>query len=54
MLLRLEPLDPPPDPEALARALAELAIDPRARAERLEPEQHLALARALDPSLRRA
>jgi 16S rRNA (adenine1518-N6/adenine1519-N6)-dimethyltransferase len=38
-----------PDPEALRAILAELGLDPRVRAERLVPEQHLRLARRLAP-----
>ncbi len=33
--------------DGLRELLFELSIDPRVRAERVEPEQHLALARAL-------
>jgi 16S rRNA (adenine1518-N6/adenine1519-N6)-dimethyltransferase len=33
--------------DAIRKRLFELSIDPRVRAERVEPEQHLALARAL-------
>ncbi len=33
--------------DAIRKLLFELSIDPRVRAERVEPEQHLALARAL-------
>jgi 16S rRNA (adenine1518-N6/adenine1519-N6)-dimethyltransferase len=40
-------LEPAPDPAAVVRLLEELGLDPRARAESLDPEQLLALARAL-------
>lgn len=45
--LRSGGLDVAIEADAIRQLLAELAIDPRVRAERLEPEQHLALARAL-------
>lgn len=40
-------LSPAPEPEVRSRALAAAQIDPRARAEALEPERLLALTRAL-------
>ena len=45
-------LVPAPAPEVVREVLAELGADPRVRAERLAPEQHLALARRLAPGLR--
>jgi 16S rRNA (adenine1518-N6/adenine1519-N6)-dimethyltransferase len=48
--LRGAGLAPPPDPEAVRAALAALGHDPRVRAERLAPEEHLALARRLLPA----
>jgi 16S rRNA (adenine1518-N6/adenine1519-N6)-dimethyltransferase len=42
-------LVPAPDPEAIRAILLELGHDPRVRAERLSPEQHLELARRLAP-----
>jgi len=40
-------LSPAPEPEAIRALLAGLGHDPRVRAERLSPEEHLALARGL-------
>ena len=50
--LRGAGLSPAPDPEHVRQVLAGLGHDPRVRAERLPPEDHLALARSLarDPS----
>lgn len=45
--LRAGGLDPPPPVECVTRALRELGLDARIRAEALAPEQLLALARAL-------
>jgi 16S rRNA (adenine1518-N6/adenine1519-N6)-dimethyltransferase len=47
--LRGAGLVPAPDPEAIRAILVELGHDPRVRAERLSPEQHLELARRLAP-----
>jgi 16S rRNA (adenine1518-N6/adenine1519-N6)-dimethyltransferase len=43
-------LVPALDPDAIRAALAERGHDPRVRAERLSPDEHLALARLLRPS----
>jgi 16S rRNA (adenine1518-N6/adenine1519-N6)-dimethyltransferase len=51
--LRGGALEPAPDAEAVGRALDALGIDRRARAESLDVEQLLAVARALSPSGRR-
>jgi 16S rRNA (adenine1518-N6/adenine1519-N6)-dimethyltransferase len=45
--LRGADLEPPPSAELLARALEEAGIEPRARAESVEPRRLLDLARAL-------
>jgi 16S rRNA (adenine1518-N6/adenine1519-N6)-dimethyltransferase len=52
--LREADLDGRAAPGEVRRALERLGLDPRARAEQLSPEQHLALARALCSELSRA
>ena len=42
-------LRPAPEPGAVAALLEEMGLDPRIRAERLTPDQHLELARRLSP-----
>jgi 16S rRNA (adenine1518-N6/adenine1519-N6)-dimethyltransferase len=48
--LRGSALEPAPDAEAVVRVLDALGIDRRARAESLDVEQLLSVARALAPS----
>lgn len=45
--LRGAGLDPAPEPDAIRAVLAELGHDAKVRAERLSPDEHLALARGL-------